>query len=121
MFSDTITITINAVAKVLTRINQDGYSSEYLLRSAVDEFRLKLRNSEYKDKTRGNLRVARHNIELVQTIYPVSPATTPQIRKYYAVHENDYNGVIADDAKFAVGVVGFQTEANLTKLLNFES
>lgn len=121
MFSDTITITINAVAKILTRVNQDGYSSEYLLRESTGSFRLKLRNSSYKDKTRSNVSVDRHNIELVETVYAVAPATIPTVRKYYAVLENDTTDSVVSSAKFGVGVVGFQTEANLTKLLNWES
>lgn len=120
MFADTITVTINSVAKVLTRVNQDGYASEYFLRSSTDEFTLKLRNTEYTDKSRG-VKVYRHSIELVQTVYPVSPAVVPTVRKYYCVLENDQTSDIVSDAKFAVGIVAFQTEANFTKLLNKES
>nr|UJQ84970.1 MAG: hypothetical protein 2 [Leviviridae sp.] len=120
MFSDTITITINAVAKVLNKINQDGYSSEYFLRETDSEFRLKLRNTKYTDKSRG-VSVDRHNIEFIETVYPVAPATTSTVRKYYAVLENDQTDDIVSPAKLAVGVVGFQTEANFGKLLNWES
>ena len=121
MFTDTLTITINAVAKVLNRVNQDGYGSEYYLRETDGQFRLKLRNSSYKDKTRGNVGVDRHNIELTHTVFPVAPATTPTVRKYYSVLENDQNDSVVSSAKFAAGVSGFQTEANFTKLLNWES
>lgn len=120
MFADTITVTINAVAKVLTRINQDGYSSEYFLKGTTDSFRLKLRNSQYTDKSRGVL-VDRHNIELVHTTFPVAPATLSTVRKYYSILENDSTDVTADIGKFAAGITGFQTEANFVKLLNWES
>lgn len=120
MFADTLTITINSVAKVLTRVNQDGYSSEYLLREATGEFRLRLRNTSYTDKSRAVV-VHRHNIELTETIYPTAPATVNTIRKYYSVLENDATNLVTDDAKFAAGVTAFQTEANFTKLLNWES
>jgi len=120
MFADTITVTINSVAKVLNRINQDGYSSEYFLRSSTDDFRLRLRNSTYNDKTRG-VKVDRHNIELIHTIYPVAPATLSTIRKHYSVLENDSTDTIADVSKFAAGVCAFQTEANYLKMLNWES
>jgi hypothetical protein len=121
MFSDTITITINAVAKVLNRVNQDGYASEYFLRESAGQFRLKLRNSTYVDKTRGGIKVDRHNIELVETVFAVAPATQPTVRKYYSVLENDQTDAVVSSAKFAVGASGFQTEANYTKLLNWES
>ena len=121
MFTDTLTITINAVAKVLNRINQDGYSSEYFLREADGEFRLRLRNSSYVDKARGGKKVNRHNVELVHSLYPVAPAIYPTIRKDYAVIEDDTGDVIATAAKTAAGTFAFLTEANVTKLLNFES
>lgn len=120
MFADTITVTINAVAKILTRVNQDGYSSEYLLRESTGEFSLKLRNTKYTDKTRG-VRVDRHNIELVETVYAVAPATITTIRKYYSILENDASDLTVSSAKFAAGITAFQTEANFTKLLNWES
>jgi len=120
MFADTLTITINSVAKVLTRVNQDGYSSEYLLRETTGEFRLKIRNSTYTDKAR-NVVVNRHNTELTQTVYAVAPATVNTVRKFYAVLENDSTSLVVDDAKFGAGAVAFLTEANLTKQLNWES
>jgi 3-hydroxy-3-methylglutaryl CoA synthase len=120
MFSDTITITINAVAKILNRINQDGYSSEYFLRETTGEFRLKLRNSSYVDKTRG-ANIDRHSVELTQTVYAVAPATLTTVKKAYAVIENQQADPIVDNAKFGAGFAGFLTEANITKLLNFES
>jgi hypothetical protein len=121
MFSDTITITINAVAKVLNRVNQDSYGSEYYLRDTNGSFRLKLRNTSYTDKTRGGVKIDRHNIELVETVFAVAPAVINTVRKYYSVLENDQADSIVSSAKFAAGVTGFQTEANFTKLLNWES
>lgn len=120
MFADTITVTINAVAKILTRINQDGYGSEYYLKSATDDFRLRLRNTSYQDRVRG-IKVDRHNIELVHQVFAVAPATIPTIRKYYSVLENDATDSNVDSSKFAAGITGFQTEANFLKLLNWES
>ncbi|DAD51771.1 TPA_asm: coat protein [ssRNA phage Zoerhiza.1_15] len=120
-FPDTITITINSVAKVLTRIGDDGYTSEYRLRNAnVDSFTLFLRNSTYTDKS-SKVQYDRHSVELTHTVYPVAPAVNPTIRKMYAVLENQTVDTIVDPAKFGAGFVAFLTEANLTKLLNFES
>jgi hypothetical protein len=121
MFSDTLTITFAGNPKTLTRVNQDGYSSEYLLREPTGSYRLKLRNTSYKDKTRNGVVVDRHNIELVFNEYPVAPATQNSVRKYYAVLENDTTDDIAGSAIFGVGMADFQTEANFTKLLNWES
>lgn len=120
MFADTITITINAVAKVLNRINQDGYSSEYLLKTSLDQYQLKIRNSSYTDKSRGKV-IDRHNIEFVHTIYPVSPATVSTVRKYYSVFENENTDDATVFNQFGVGIVAFQSTGNITKLLNWES
>lgn len=40
MFANTLTVTVNAVAKALIRVNQDKYSSEYSLKEATQSFRL---------------------------------------------------------------------------------
>jgi hypothetical protein len=120
MFSDPLVITINVVAKNLIRINQDGYGSEYFLRETDGEFRLKIRNTRYTDKTRG-IPVDRHNVELIHTVYPVSPATQPTIRKAYSIFENDRGDPVLASGKFGAGFFAFHTEANLTKLLNLES
>lgn len=121
MFADTITITINSVAKVLTRVNQDGYSSEYLLRGADDEFRLKIRNTNYVDKTRGGASVDRHTCELIQTVFPVAPVTTPTIRKAYSVFENDRIDGVTAPLNFDLGFIAFFTSGNITKMINWES
>lgn len=119
MFADPTVVTINAVAKNLLRINQDGYASEYFLKGTLDEFKLSIRNTERTDKTYG--RVIRHAVELVQLVYPVSPAVTGLQRKAYAVLEHAYNDTTVDVAKFAAGLSAFLTEANWTKTINMES
>jgi hypothetical protein len=121
MFADPLVITINAVAKNLIRINQDGYSSEYLLKEATGEYRARIRNSSYTDKNRGGKVVDRHNIELTYTIYPVAPAVFPTIRKDYHVFEMDVGDDAALSAKLVAGLSAFVTEANATKMINFES
>lgn len=120
MFADTITFTINSVAKVLNRINQDAYSSEYFLRSADEEFRAKIRHTNYTNKTTGAL-TDRHNVELVHTVYPVAPETVDTVRKAYVVFENERADGVTDPLNFNLGFVGFLISANVTKLLNYES
>jgi len=121
MFSDTLTITINGVGKTLTRINQDGYSSEYLLAGTADSYRLRLRNSPGVDKARGGKATNVHNVEFIQEIYPVAPATVSTIRKVYTVFQHDNGDDLTAVAKFVTGLLAFQTEANSTKLINWES
>lgn len=120
-FPDTITITINAVPKTLTRIKDDGYGSEYRVRNSnVDEFLLTIKNSSYTDRATKRL-VDRHSVELKHTVLPVAPSEIPTIRKTYLVLENQSVDTIVDPTKFTLGFVGFFSEANITKLVNFES
>jgi hypothetical protein len=123
MFADPTTVTIDGNAKALVRINQDQYSSEYLLRSTTDEFRLRIRNTSFLDRKR-NVTIDRHNVELIQTIFPVAPATLSTVRKAYIVLENQQGDTLADPVKMAAGLYAWltaSTNANLTKLVNFES
>jgi hypothetical protein len=121
MFADTITITINSVAKVLNRIADDGYTSEYYLRGTTDEFRMKIRHSSYLAKDRGNVRVDRHNVEFTQRVYAVAPATVDVVRKSYIILENNANDGVTDPLNFNLGFVAFFNSGNVTKLINFES
>jgi len=119
MFTDTITFTINAVAKVMSRINQDKYSSEYFLREATGEYRARIRHSNYVDKTRG-VTVDRHNVELTQTVF--ASGTNPQVnRKAYLVFEDDVRDDMTVVGQFVSGFAGFLTSGNITKFTNWES
>lgn len=118
-FSDSLTITINSVAKTLVRINQDGYSSEYFLRESTGEYRLKIRNASFVSKSTQST-TDRHNVEFTQTVY--ATATTPSIvRKVYSVIEVGRTDAVTDPLNFTLGFVAFFTSANITKLLNYES
>lgn len=121
MFPDPTTITVDGGAKALIRINQDGYSSEYLLKETGAEWRLKIRNSSYKDKTRGGKAVERHNAEFIHKVHPVAPAIYPTIRKVYTVFEMDTGDDTTWMSKVVAGFSAFMTAANATKMLNYES
>lgn len=123
MFADPQTLTVNAVAKALAKIGQGDGSSEYLLRSTTDEFRLNIRNTNYTDKRRG-VQVDRHNVEFVHTVFPVAPATLSTIRKAYFVIENQRGDTLVDPTYVASALFAWATassNANITKLVNYES
>jgi hypothetical protein len=75
-FGSTATITINSVAKVLNRINQDNYGSEYYLRSSTDEYRMKVRHTKEAPQGDGR-KFDRHNVEISHKVYATS--STPEI------------------------------------------
>lgn len=121
MFADTITLTVNSVAKVLNRISTSGYSSEYLFRDAVEEFRMKIRQSTRTDAKRGSRLVDKHNVELVQTIFAVSPATINTVVKTFMVLENDQVDGATRPLNTHLAFVAWQTSTNTQKLIAYES
>jgi hypothetical protein len=123
MFADPQTLTVNAVAKALVRINQDGYGSVYLLRSAADEFKLTIKNLSRLDKQRGVI-IDRHTVEFIHTVFPVAPATLASVRKVYTVIENQQGDTLTDPSYVATALYAWLTASssvNIGKLLNFES
>lgn len=90
--SSPITITVNAVDKVLPRINQDSFGSVYRLKEADDEWELKIRHS-YEGKA-GPAQYERHNVEFTHTHF-VGDLRTPVVYQTYTVMRNPraYNPV----------------------------
>lgn len=121
-FADPAVVTVNAVAKNLVRINQDGYGSTYRLRSALDDYTMKANNSSYKDKNTGMM-MDRHSLDIVHTVFATT--TVPAIRRHvYVVIENQQGDTLSDPLNVAVGLLSYLTAgsgANISKLLNFES
>lgn len=78
MFGDTIEVGFDGIPVVaLTKINQDGYSSEYLFRDTLTELRLKIRHSKESLKPGQSKAVERHNCLFSVTKFATS--TTPEL------------------------------------------
>nr|UJQ85828.1 MAG: hypothetical protein 2 [Leviviridae sp.] len=70
MFPNTITLTINAVARVLIRNNQDNYGSEYQYFGALESVVMLIRHSvDQVDKRSGQV-TKRHNVFVEHFVYP---------------------------------------------------
>lgn len=117
MFGDTITITLPVGgAKVLNKINQDGYASEYFLKESTQEYRLRVRHSNVKASGDVEAR-ERHNVEFTERVY--ATASDEEIRrKVYFVIEN-YEHDQDDDN--ILGLVAWLTAANAAKLFGWQS
>jgi hypothetical protein len=113
--ASTVTVTVNSIAKILNRIRDDGFSAEYLLREATGEFRLKVRHSEYTDKTRAKV-VNRHNLELVQVVYPTGGALVNTIRKAYLVFEQDFGDTDSSAMDVDEALIDFTTDTVISDL-----
>jgi len=123
MFADPQTLTVNAVAKILNKIDVGHQASAYLLRTTLDEYRLNIRNTSYTDKKRGVM-IDRHNVEFVHTVFPVAPSSLSTVRKTYVVIENQQGDTLTDPTYVASALLTWltsSTNANITKLMNLES
>lgn len=116
----TLTVTVNSVAKVLNRIRDDGYASEYFLMESGEEWRLNIRHSKYNDAKRSGREVNRHNVELIHT-YIGTPPTPNLVQKAYLVIENDTGDTLSEVEDVALGFLAFNTSANVGDLLNWIS
>lgn len=102
-FGSTLTVTVNAVAKVLNRINQDNYGSTYALFGSLDEYSVNIRHSKVKRK---GIEFDRHNVELVHLVY--ATPTVPEIeRRSYIILENRKNDSKTEVGYFTAGFVDY--------------
>lgn len=77
MFANTLTLTINAVAKTLLRRNQDNYGSEYQFKDSAEKITMKIRHST---ELRNGLPTNRHNVFIERTVY----ATPTVVEQYWS-------------------------------------
>jgi hypothetical protein len=118
-FGATITLTVNSVAKVLNRINQDNYGSEYSLESALDSWNLKIRHSVDKPDGDGMV-MKRHNFYLEHVTFPTS--TLPMYKESVAWTmrhgKTDGNIQVGYDAKAVAAYLSASSYAVVDDLNN---
>lgn len=110
-FGATLTVTVNAVAKVLNRINQDNYGSEYYLRSSTDEYRARVRHTKEAPQSDGTVN-DRHNIEVTHTVYATSTTKKIVRQAYIVVRVPSDDDLVAAGYLFA-GVVDYLDSATV--------
>jgi protein-disulfide isomerase-like protein with CxxC motif len=123
-FADPSVITINAVAKNLVKIDPGNLQSGYRLRSATDNFDLYIRNNSTRVDKKTGVVFERHNIQLIHTVFPVSPSTLSTVRMCSVTFENQVGDTLTDPLNMVVGLLTFLTAssgANISKMLNGES
>lgn len=86
--SSPITLTVNSVDKVLTRLNQDNFGAVYRLKEADDEWQLTIRHS-YEGKA-GPAQIERHNADFMHTHY-VGTDRIPVTTQAYLIMRNPRN------------------------------
>lgn len=106
--SSPITITVNAVAKVLPRINQDNFGSTYRLKEANDEWELNIRHT-YEGKP-GPAQIERHNADFKHTNF-VGTDRIPVVTQTYFVMRNPRNQSGVDSAQITSGLLTWGSSA----------
>lgn len=117
--ANSVTISVDSVDKVLVKINQDNFSSQYYLRESAAEYTLNCRHSREAVLPDGS-RYDRHNVELIHTIFATESA--PEIsRVAYVVIRNkrtdDYDDVVLS----AEAVTLLLNAATITELLAWKN
>nr|QDH87021.1 MAG: hypothetical protein H1RhizoLitter1496_000002 [Leviviridae sp.] len=119
---DTLTITLGGsggTAKVLKKINQDGYSSEYYLPEASSAFRAKVRHTKESVK-QGQVPYERHNVEFTETVY-ASGSVPEFVRQAYVVIRHKVGDTAATVSDLGEGLSFYLNETLYGKLIGWES
>lgn len=122
MFGDTLTMTLGGLggtARVLKKINQDNYASEYLERTSTDELRCKIRHTVESAKA-GTDPLERHNVELTRVIFGTAP--DPDEKQVVSLTIRNSNDADAGALSNLVTAIGYFADAtNNAKLQGWES
>jgi len=125
MFGNTITLKKDGADYVtVNRIGDAGDNgSRYYFRDSTKEITMSIRHSSYLDKSASNRKgtsVDRHNVEVIRRVFG-SATVADLVQKAYIVIENDRG----DDLIYSQDITGcvqeFCTDANVLKLLGWES
>lgn len=120
MLANTITLTYSGGPLVFTRIREVGTTSVYRYRDANSTFLVSIKQTSYKDATRG-VNVKRHAVDMVVTVNPVAPSIIPEVRKCYTVIENDEVHTVSSIQAVVNAVATFvQDGTNSTALIGEE-
>lgn len=119
---------VTAHITTLTKVNQDGYSSEYRLRGTSHDYKLILRNSTEAPRKSDGMRFTRHNAELTVTKRADPEADPPTSAVPYIVSitarfpsggDATVMKAVAGQAADRICIAG--SGSVLQKMLNFES
>lgn len=116
---NSVTITLGEDTKVLSRINQDNYASQYYLHEATQEFTVNIRHTQEALQADGT-RFDRHNVEIIHNIYPTD-SLPGKSRTAYSVFRNKRGDDYASVAETFMALVGFTDEDVMGDLLSWKS
>lgn len=118
MLADPQTVTVNAVAKNMPRINQDNNSSVYRLRSTTDEYVLTIKHSN--GKIVGSQNGEGHLVKIDYTVFATSTVPEQHLACWLVIQNPDgFDLTLARN--ITLGLCAYATSANIDKFLNGES
>lgn len=104
----------------MVKVNSgDPYASEYLARTATDEFRVRIRHSTESVQKNG-IALERHNVELTRTTFGTAGAPD-QIEQIYFVLRNAKRDPAATVAKLGDMMTAFATNTHYQDLVTWVS
>lgn len=113
--TNSVTINVGETPKVLVKINQDSFGSQYYLREAAEEFTLNCRHSQEGLLPDGS-RFDRHNVEIIHTTFATD--TSPErVRVSYAVFRNKRSDDYDEAVLSMVSLTSLLDEATIEELL----
>jgi hypothetical protein len=119
MLGNTLTLPCSGGDVVMTKINQDGYSSEYLFRDATSQHRARIRHTKTAAKA-DRPSYDRHNFEVVQTVFAAGEVAEYE-RKFYFVIEHLPSDTSVEIADGTADLCIATANAFLASLLGWES
>jgi hypothetical protein len=118
MLADPQTLTVNSVAKVMPRVNQDNNGSKYRLRSTTDEYVLEIKHSDGKI-AKGQLGEG-HVVKVTYTLFATS-STPEYVTTMWTSFQNPDGLDLTTVKNILLALAAYLTGANIDKFLNGES
>lgn len=117
MIGDTITLTWNALSKVLNKINQDNYGAEYYLEDGTRRFTLSVKHTIPAKGKPGESHLVRLDVEVYDAngVLLRTSSAWSVIRTDTGIQDQEES----EDA--AEALVAFLTAANITKIVGRQS
>lgn len=117
MFATTLTLTIAGNARVLNRVNQDSYGSEYQYSDSTQSITMKIRHSLDTPDSDGVI-MKRHNVFVEHIIFPTPTAAMQKFTSTTTLRGGRYDDPVkvADLVKAVHVLLAASTSAMITGL-----
>lgn len=117
MFAATLTLTIAGNARVLNRLNQDNFGSEYGYSDATQSISMKIRHTQDSPGNDG-ITMKRHNVFVEHVVYPTPTAAMKKFTSTTTIRHGTYDDPVgaADLIKAVHVLLAASSSAMITGL-----